>query len=66
MAEKQPKSYAEAIGEVEQILAGFSDGTLDVDTLATQVKRATELIKWCKSRLAKVEKAVGEVLGNDD
>lgn len=63
--EKQPKSYGEAIAEVERILARFAGGELDVDTLSTEVKRTTELIGWCKARLAKAEKEVGEVLGNN-
>lgn len=61
--EKQPKSYSEAIAEVEKILARFSGGELDVDTLAAQVKRATELIGWCRARLEKAEKDVAEALG---
>jgi exodeoxyribonuclease VII small subunit len=63
--EKHPKSYGEAIAEVEKILARFGDGSLDVDTLAAEVKRATELIKYCKERLAKAEKDVDEVLNAD-
>ncbi len=62
--EKQPKSYGEAIAEVEKIIARFGAGELDVDTLAAEVKRATQLIAWCKVRLAKAEKEVGEVLGS--
>lgn len=65
MENKQPASYSEAIAEVENILARFSSGELDVDTLAAQVKRATELIRYCKERLAKAEKEVGEVLGDN-
>ncbi|MDR2882454.1 MAG: exodeoxyribonuclease VII small subunit [Alistipes sp.] len=61
--EKQPKNYGEAIAEVEAILARFSGGELDVDTLAAQVKRATELIAWCRVRLEKAEKDVVEALG---
>lgn len=61
---KQPKSYGEAIAEVESILARFSGGELDVDTLAAQVKRATELIAWCRTRLEKAEQDVAEALGN--
>ena len=60
--EKQPKSYSEAIAEVEKILARFGDGSLDVDTLAAEVKRATELIAWCKLRLEKAEKDVSDIL----
>ncbi len=60
--EKQPENYGEAIAEVEAILARFAGGELDVDTLAAQVKRATELIAWCRQRLAKAEKDVAETL----
>ena len=64
--EKQPKSYGEAIAEVEAILARFSGSELDVDTLAAQVKRATELIAWCRRRLEKAEKDVTKALGQGD
>ena len=66
MESKTVKSYGEAIAEVEAILARFGDGTLDVDTLAAEVKRATELIKQCKERLAKAEKEVNEILGETE
>ncbi|MDR2912106.1 MAG: exodeoxyribonuclease VII small subunit [Alistipes sp.] len=62
--EKQPKSYGEAIAEVEAILARFAAGELDVDTLAAQVKRATELIGWCRTRLSAAEKEVDKVLNS--
>ncbi|MBE6209328.1 MAG: exodeoxyribonuclease VII small subunit [Rikenellaceae bacterium] len=55
-------SYAEAIAEVEQIVAKFSNGQMDVDTMAADVKRATELIALCKARLAKAEADVAEIL----
>jgi exodeoxyribonuclease VII small subunit len=60
--EKQPKSYGEAIAEVEAILARFAAGELDVDSLAAQVKRATELIAWCRVRLEKAGKDVAQAL----
>ncbi len=62
--EKEPKSYVEAIAEVEKIVAGFNDASMDVDTLAARVRRATELIAWCKQRLAKAEKEVSDVLND--
>ncbi len=64
METQQPKTYTEAIAEVEKILARFADGSLDVDTLAAEVKRATELIAWCKGRLAKAEREVNDVLND--
>ncbi|MBQ8863907.1 MAG: exodeoxyribonuclease VII small subunit [Rikenellaceae bacterium] len=55
-------SYAEAIAEVEQIVARFASGGMDVDSLAANVKRATELIAVCRKRLAKAEKDVAKIL----
>ncbi len=64
METQQPKTYTEAIAEVEKILARFADSSLDVDTLAAEVKRATELIAWCTGRLAKAEREVNDVLND--
>lgn len=48
-------TYASALAELEQILRTFENGEADIDTLATQVARATELISFCRERLLKVE-----------
>lgn len=63
---KQEVSYAEAMAEVEQILARFNTQQMDVDTLAAEVKRATELIAKCKERLVRAEREVAEVLGTEE
>lgn len=60
MAKKQI-TYTEALGEIEQILERFRSDEMDVDTLAQEVKRATELITLCKERLTKVEKEVEQL-----
>ena len=66
MTKKQELSYAEAMAEVEQILARFNTQQMDVDTLAAEVKRATELIAQCKERLVRAEREVAEVLGGNE
>ena len=63
---KQELSYAEAMVEVEQILARFNTQQMDVDTLASEVKRATELIAQCKERLLRAEREVAEVLDSNE
>lgn len=55
-------TYSEALRELEEILASIEGGTSDIDTLASKVTRATELIKLCRSRLVKVEGEVKEIL----
>lgn len=63
MAKKQTEfNYAASIEEIERILAKFRSEQPDVDTLAAEVKRATELIAACKERLKRVEGEVDQIL----
>ncbi len=48
-------SYADAIDEVERILDELESSVVDVDHLAERVRRASELLKICRDRLAVVE-----------
>lgn len=59
---KKEMTYAEAMAQIEKILARFRNEEMDVDSLAAEVKRATELIAGCKSRLRKAEKEVSKIL----
>lgn len=43
--------YAEAVAELEDILADLESDDVDVDHLATRVKRAADLIELCRGRL---------------
>jgi exodeoxyribonuclease VII small subunit len=43
--------YAEAVAELEEILSELESEDVDVDHLATQVKRAADLIELCRGRL---------------
>ena len=52
-------SYAEAMAEIEQILARLRNEEMD---LAAEVKRATELIASCRARLRKAETDVNRIL----
>lgn len=63
MESKETKpTYSEAIREIETILDRFNREEFDVDALAAQVKRATELIRLCKKKLKKAEDDVAKVL----
>ncbi len=61
MAEKKI-TYAEAIAEIEQILGRMKQEQTSVDTLAADVKRATELIEMCRERLVDVEATIKKQL----
>lgn len=60
--ENREISYKEALAELEEILRKVESGEADIDTLASQVSRATELIRLCRERLLKVETEVKTLL----
>ena len=45
------------------VIARFRSEEMNVDELAAQVRRASELIALCKERLHKAETEVGQILG---
>ena len=59
---KKELTYAEAMAEIEKILGRLRSEEMDVDNLAAEVKRATELIASCKARLRKAKADVNKVL----
>ena len=58
-------TYSEAVAEIEQILSRLKNEQTDVDKLAAEVKRATELIAQCKARLTEVEATVKAQLSEE-
>jgi len=64
MAEKKKLTYSQAIGELEKIIDEIEAESIDVDVLAEKVKRATYLIKFCKSNLRTTEEEVKKVLSD--
>jgi exodeoxyribonuclease VII small subunit len=63
-------SYKEAFKELETILAKIESDDLNVDDLTANVKRAAELIKFCKSKLfeteSEIEKIIEEIDGEEE
>ena len=59
---KKKITYAEAVAEIEQILQRLRQEQSGIDTLEADVKRATELIAFCRERLYDVEAKVKEQL----
>jgi len=55
-------SYSEAYNELTEILSKIESGELDVDDLAAQVKKATQLLKVCKSKLYDTETEIEKIL----
>ena len=55
-------TYSEAITELETIVAEIEQDDVPVDELLEKVKRAADLITFCKAKLTKTEDEVHNVL----
>lgn len=55
-------SYAEAYAELEQIVKDIEDSEVDVDQLASRVKRGAVLIAYCKAKLKGAEGDLAKAL----
>ena len=55
-------SYDEAIEELNNILSSLQEETLSIDQLTDSIKRASELLESCNSRLISTEKEVNAVI----
>ncbi len=54
MSKKKP-AYESALKELQEILAQLQDQQVSVDELSAKVKRAAELIKFCREKLREVK-----------
>jgi exodeoxyribonuclease VII small subunit len=54
--------YADAMSELDRILEELERDDLDVDVLAERVKRASELIKLCRGRIARAQADVDRIV----
>lgn len=71
MAERKPSpkrtparslSFGEAVSEVEEILAGLEQDSVDIDRLGVEVARAVELIQVCREKLEKTDREVRDLV----
>lgn len=56
------KSFSEAITELEKILSGIEDESIDIDTLADELQRATQLLESARGKLRRAELEVRQVV----
>ena len=54
--------YAAAFEELQEIVTEIERGEISVDELSQKVKRATELIRICKTKLKTTEEDVNKIL----
>ena len=57
--------YEDSIKELESIVRRMENDELDIDTLASQLKRAQTSIKSCRDKLTKTDEEIKSILAGD-
>ena len=60
-ADPEP-TFSVAIQELEEILERIDNDAVDIDGLAGELKRATELLELCREKIRKAEVEVGQIV----
>ena len=55
-------TYETALSELTAISKEIENETISVDTLASKVKRASELIEFCQAKLKNTEAEVAKII----
>ncbi len=58
----QQLTFSVAIQELEAILQRIDNDAVDIDGLADELKRATELLELCRQKIRKAEVEVGQIV----
>lgn len=64
--EEERLSYDKAFSELKEIMEALQDDEIAIESLAEKVKRATELIKLCSSKLRDTEAEISKVMKDLD
>jgi len=59
---KKVIKYSEAVTELNIILDGLESEQVDVDEVSAKVKRAIELIKFCREKIENTELEVRKIV----
>lgn len=58
---KKEFSFNNAVKEIEKILGNLENSKLDVDRLAEEVKKASDLIRQCQEKLRTTEEEINSI-----
>ena len=58
----QKVKYEDAMRQLEEIVAKIENNELDIDQLTTQLKKAKELISFCKEKLVKTDEEIKQII----
>ena len=57
--------YEQAVQELEPIVQRLENNELNLDEMSGELKRAQQLIKFCKDRLTKSDEEIKKILENN-
>lgn len=60
--ESSSLDYTLAFEELQRIVSEIEQGEISVDELSDKVKRAAELIRFCRNRLTTTEEDVNKII----
>lgn len=60
--QKKQLTYTQAVAEIDEIVAQLDNNELDMDNLLAKVKRASELIEFCRAKLRATEDEVQKII----
>ena len=63
---KNELTYESALAELETIVEKIEKGSLEISQLSPMLRRAQELLKYCKTQLLQVENDVNSILTTDE
>lgn len=58
---KQELTYSKAYAELEAIIAQIEDESISIDELSVKVKRASELLQFCRKKLQQTESEIENI-----
>ena len=58
-------TYSQATQRLQEIVASLESGTLNVESLAAQIKEAQQLLAFCKERLTATSQELENILNNE-
>ncbi len=59
-------AFGDAVEQLEEILRGIEGDEIDVDRLAEELRRATQLLEVCRGRIRKAEVEVRQIVDQLD
>lgn len=62
---KEELKYEQAYQELQTIVRRMENDELDIDQLTNQLRRAQQLIKFCRDKLTKTDEEIKKILAEE-